>query len=84
MFIAFQIVHTFFYVYTALLVIAICLSWFPDWERYAVVRFIRALTDPYLRVFRKIIPPLGIIDLSPIVAFFFLRILESCIRAVMF
>jgi YggT family protein len=34
------------------------------------------LTDPYLNVFRSIIPPLGGIDLSPILAFLLLTVVQ--------
>jgi YggT family protein len=35
------------------------------------------ITDPYLNLFRGLIPPLGGLDLSPIVAFFTLNVLSS-------
>ncbi|MFM7545546.1 MAG: YggT family protein, partial [Synechococcales cyanobacterium] len=37
------------------------------------------LTDPYLNLFRSLIPPLGGIDLSPMLAFFALQILQQLI-----
>ena len=37
----------------------------------------RQLTDPYLNIFRSVIPPLGGIDLSPIVAIFLLQIVAD-------
>jgi YggT family protein len=40
------------------------------------------LTDPYLNVFRSIIPPLGGIDLSPILAFLLLSFLRQGIMAI--
>ena len=77
-----QVVHGIFYVYTVLLLANVFLSWFPDLHDYPIVRLVRTLTDPYLALFRRFIPPLGPIDLSPIAAFFFLRILEACIRGI--
>jgi len=40
----------------------------------AVLTFLRQVVEPYLRLFRRFIPPLGPIDLSPIVAIFTLQI----------
>lgn len=40
----------------------------------AVIGFLHDTVEPYLRIFRKFIPPLGPIDLSPIVAIFVLQI----------
>jgi YggT family protein len=39
----------------------------------AVIGFIQDAATPYLRIFRRIIPPIGGIDLSPIVAIIVLR-----------
>ena len=39
--------------------------------------FLAPITDPYLNIFRSIIPPLGGLDLSPIIAIFALQILSS-------
>lgn len=43
------------------------------------MQFIAFYTDPYLNLFRKIIPPLGILDISPIFAFFSISILKDLI-----
>jgi YggT family protein len=42
----------------------------------AVLGFLRDVSEPYLRIFRKFIPPLGMIDLSPMVAIIVLVILR--------
>ena len=41
----------------------------------AVIGFLRDVCEPYLSIFRRFIPPLGPIDLSPIIAIFVLNIL---------
>jgi YggT family protein len=46
----------------------------------AVLNFMRDVTEPYLRFFRRFIPPLGPIDLSPMVAVFVLLFLDEVIR----
>jgi YggT family protein len=68
-----QTLSTFLSIYTVLLIIRILLSWFPnlDWFN-PPFSVLSQLTDPYLNLFRSIIPPLGGIDLSPMLAFFLL------------
>lgn len=34
----------------------------------AIIGFIREASEPYLRIFRRILPPFGGLDLSPIIA----------------
>jgi YggT family protein len=44
------------------------------------MRFVAHYTDPYLNIFRRVIPPIGgMIDVSPILGFFFLQIFEKVI-----
>ena len=75
-----QAVHLGFLCYTTILFLRILSSWAPAWQGHNVVRFLAFYTDPYLNVFRRILPPLGgVLDLSPILAFFGLRILEALI-----
>jgi YggT family protein len=42
----------------------------------AVLTFLRDVSEPYLRIFRKVIPPLGMIDLSPMVAIIVLIVIR--------
>lgn len=72
-----QIVDTCFTVYMIMLFVRILSSWFPEYRDHQVVRFISFYTDPYLNFFRSFIPPLGMIDFSPIIAFFALSILNE-------
>lgn len=75
-----ETVHLLFFSYTLLLFIRIILSWFPQWQAHHLIRFVAFYTDPYLNIFRRLLPPLGgVLDLSPILAFFGLRILEMII-----
>jgi YggT family protein len=61
-------------IYTILLIVRILLSWFPniDWSN-PIFSTLSQLTDPYLNLFRSIIPPLGGLDFSPILAFLLLQ-----------
>ena len=74
------IVHLLFSSYTILLFIRVVGSWFPSLARSSFMRFVSHYVDPYLNVFRRIIPPIGgVLDLSPLLAFFALSILEKII-----
>lgn len=45
----------------------------------ALLGFLRDVCEPYLRIFRRVVPPLGMIDLSPVIAIFVLYILRTII-----
>ena len=45
----------------------------------AVMNFLRDVSEPYLRLFRRFIPPLGAIDLSPMIAIIVLYIVQSLV-----
>lgn len=77
-------VSVFSVVYTLLIFAYILLSWFrvPS-SLNAVARFLHDVCEPYLRLFRRVIPPLGPIDLSPIVAVIVLIGLERLINRVL-
>lgn len=78
-----QTLSTFLSIYTVLLIIRILLSWFPNVDWYnPPFSVLGQLTDPYLNLFRSIIPPLGGIDLSPILAFLLLSFLRQGIMAI--
>lgn len=51
------------------LIARILLSWLPGLQENKIAEYLNSITEPYLAVFRRFIPPLGMIDLSPIVAF---------------
>ncbi len=72
-------VNLIFQVYTLFLFARILSSWVPQINEYRIMQFIRYYTDPYLNFFRRIIPPLGMFDLSPIVAFLCLRFIQNLV-----
>jgi len=51
-------------------------SWFRIDERYAIIRFLARITDPFIEPVRRIIPPIGMFDMAFIIAFFMLRTLQ--------
>ena len=71
---------TFITIYTYVLIIRILLTWFPTISWYdQPFSTLSQLTDPYLNLFRSIIPPLGSIDISPILAILLLQVAASLI-----
>ena len=76
-------------VYFVLILIRIILSWIPRMPYNpvlnAVVTFVTDVTDPYLNLFRRFLPPLkvgtGALDLSPIVAIFVLMIVGQLVAS---
>ncbi|WP_066370413.1 YggT family protein [Neobacillus fumarioli] len=59
--------------YSYALIVYILMSWFPNARDTAPGRFLARICEPFLEPFRRIIPPIGMIDISPIVAFFVLN-----------
>lgn len=79
------IVNNLFYFYYLILIIRIFLTWIPniDWDAQPF-SFIRSITDPFLNIFRGIIPPIGgVLDISPILAFFALQFLQIAVNWLM-
>lgn len=69
-----------FLVYSIMLFVRIMSSWVPELAQYRFMQFIAFYTDPYLNLFRQIIPPLGMMDISPIFAFLSLGLIEAFIK----
>ena len=69
-------------VYYIVLIARVLLSWFPlqpGTPMASVASIVYQLTEPIMGPVRRIIPSIGMIDISPIVVFFGLRILQSAI-----
>ncbi|KAG2666872.1 hypothetical protein I3760_15G085800 [Carya illinoinensis] len=68
-------------IYNTLLIVRLVLTWFPNTPP-AIVSPLSTLCDPYLNIFRGIIPPLGgTLDFSPILAFLVLNAFTSTAAA---
>jgi YggT family protein len=75
-------VYAVFVVYTLLIIAYILSSLFfafggrVPYSRVvnAVLSFLRDVCEPYLSIFRRFIPPLGPLDLSPVIAIFLLQL----------
>jgi YggT family protein len=80
-------VETLTLVYIVLIFVRIIMSWIPriPYNRFLAgfLKFVTDVTDPYLNLFRRILPPVrlgpGALDLSPIVATFVLIIVSTIV-----
>eukprot|EP00527_Entomoneis_sp_CCMP2396_P006461 CAMPEP_0198136866 /NCGR_PEP_ID=MMETSP1443-20131203/435_1 /TAXON_ID=186043 /ORGANISM="Entomoneis sp., Strain CCMP2396" /LENGTH=199 /DNA_ID=CAMNT_0043798153 /DNA_START=58 /DNA_END=657 /DNA_ORIENTATION=- len=68
-------------IYNLVITARILLSWFPQAQGVAVLQPVFAITDPYLNLFRGLIPPIFGLDLSPLLAFFLLSVLTNATAA---
>ncbi|CEH32081.1 cell division protein [Aneurinibacillus migulanus] len=69
----FGIIEFAFNVYYYMIIIYILMSWLPQLRETSFGEMLGRLVEPYLQIFRRFIPPLGMIDISPIVALFALH-----------
>ena len=71
-----------FNLYSFLILARVLLSWVNVSPYHPIVVFIHEVTEPVLRPLRNSIPPIGMMDISPIAALILLQILESLILSV--
>ncbi len=73
-------VNNIFNLYFFLIILRIFLTWIPNvqWENQPW-KTIREITDIYLNLFRRIIPPFNGLDFSPIVALIVLQIVQQVV-----
>jgi YggT family protein len=81
-----SLIDAFIYVYILLILVYIVLSWvrlpYSIWLG-RIQRFLYDVCDPYLRLFRRVVPPLGPLDLSPMLAVILLIVVQQLAHAVL-
>ena len=81
-----QFVSVFVTVYTVVILVYILMSWvrlpYSPWLN-RIQRFLYDVVDPYLRLFRRFVPPVGPLDLSPWVAVLVLVVLQQVIHSIL-
>lgn len=60
-------------IYSFALIAYILMSWFPGARESTIGNFLTKICEPYLDPFRRIIPPIGMLDISPIAAILVLQ-----------
>lgn len=63
-------------IYSYAIIVYIFMSWFPGARESSFGIWLGKITEPYLEQFRRFIPPLGMMDFSPIVALFVLYLAQ--------
>ena len=79
-------VDVFIGVYVLLILAYIILSWirlpYSVWLS-RIQRFLYDVCDPYLRLFRRLVPPFGPLDLSPMLAVIVLIVIQQVIHTIL-
>lgn len=63
-----QIANLLFEFYYYGIIVYIFSSWLPNIQDTKIIKWLGAIIEPYLEIFRKIIPPIGMLDISAIFA----------------
>jgi len=63
--------------YSLILFVAVISSWLPIDPDNAFMRSLRAVTEPVLEPVRRVLPPVGGLDLSPLIVLLALRLLKA-------
>lgn len=76
--------YTLIYILNFAIIIRALMSWFNPSMENPIVRFVIEITEPVLAPLRRIVPRIGMIDITPIVAILLmnviLQVLESTLR----
>ncbi len=70
-------------IYILLIIVRSLLSWFSVGYNFWV-EWLYRLTEPYLSFFRRLLPPMGGFDFSPVLAIFVLYFLEKVLIKLLF
>ncbi|HRX02019.1 MAG: YggT family protein [Anaerolineae bacterium] len=77
----FQFIDLLLQALTWLILIRVLITWIPNLDPFnPIVRLLRQATDPILEPARRIIPPIGGMDVSPIVVILILQGLQMLLR----
>ncbi len=75
-----QLVNDVFFLYSLVLFARVLSSWIPGLNpRQPVVQLLWTLTEPVLAPLRRLLPPLGGLDVSPLVAFLLLELVRRVV-----
>lgn len=70
----------FLYLLIVAMVVRALLSWFPISPRNPFVQFVSRITDPLIQPVRRVVPPLGMLDLSSMIVIVVLYVMIYVVR----
>lgn len=73
-----------FNVYQFMVIAYVLMSWVPQMRETPIGQLLERLVEPYLSVFRRFIPSLGPIDISPIIALIALSFARDGLAALIY
>jgi YggT family protein len=74
------VVDRLFFVYSLILLARVLMSWLPGLDpRNPIVQFLVQVTEPVLAPLRRLIPPVAMMDISPIVAFLLIEVVRRLV-----
>ena len=82
MIVLYKVIDILFTLFELAILARVLLSWFRVNPYHPAVAFLYQITEPILKPLRNVIPPLGMIDISPIVALILMDIVRQIVRAV--
>ncbi|MCC3380006.1 YggT family protein [Paenibacillus farraposensis] len=68
-----EVIYWLFQIYSYMIIAYVLMSWLPNARESMIGELLAKFVEPYLSPFRRFIPPIGMIDISPIVALIALR-----------
>lgn len=75
-----RVVNLLFQVFYILLLVRVIMSWVPGVDyRHPAVQFVHRLTSPVLNPIRRAVPPVGGLDISPLVAILLLMVVRQLV-----
>ncbi len=69
-------------IYSLILLARVLISWIDPAVNQPISRFLVQLTEPVLAPIRRILPPAGSLDLSPLVAFLIIAVLSRLVAMI--
>jgi len=78
-----NLLRTLFELYSYVLLVRVLISWFRPDPYNPLVQLLYQLTEPLLAPIRRILPPAGMLDLSPLVGFLVIRLASEIVTSIL-
>lgn len=76
-------IDVFFTLLSLAILARVLLSWFRVSPYHPLVDFLYRVTEPILAPLRRVIPPIGMVDISPVIALILLQIIQQVLVAIL-